>query len=119
MVTASLWRNVEFLGRGVIWRLRLMEPIGFQYAKPLPNYCSIYDTPDFDVGLATDGTRLVTVGSISTNAFYIYNGFIYTSDPLVGVRMTNNPTPKVAISGLVGRNYQIQSTDALGAGNNW
>jgi len=33
--------------------------------------------------------------------------------------MTNNPTPKVAISGLVGRNYQIQSTDALGAGNNW
>jgi hypothetical protein len=88
----------------------------FQYAKQLPNYCPINDTSDFDVSLATDGTRLVT-GS-ATGSFY-YNAFIYTSDPLVGVRMTNNPSPKIAVSGLVGRNYQIQSTDALGAGNSW
>jgi hypothetical protein len=34
--------------------------------------------------------------------------------------MTNNPSPKIAISGLVGRNYQIQSADVLTAGsNNW
>jgi hypothetical protein len=89
----------------------------FQYAKLLPNYCPIPDTADFDVSLATDGTRLVT-GS-ATGSFY-YNGFIYTSDPLVGVRMTNNPSPKIAISGLVGRNYQIQSVDVLTSGSsNW
>lgn len=89
----------------------------FQYAKLLPNYCPIPDTADIDVSLATDGTRLVT-GS-ATGSFY-YNGFIYTSDPLVCIRMTNNPPSKVAISGLVGRNYQIQSVDVLTAGsNNW
>ena len=34
--------------------------------------------------------------------------------------MTNNPTPKVALSGLVGRNYQIKSVDALTIGSsNW
>ena len=89
----------------------------FQYAKLLPNYCPISDTADFDVSLATDGTRLVT-GS-ATGSFY-YNGFIYTSDPLVCIRMTNNPSSKVAISGLVGRNYQIQSVDVLTSGSsNW
>jgi len=91
----------------------------FQYAKLLPNYCGIFDTSDFDVSLATDGTRLVTVGATLLASYY-FNGFIYTSDPLVGVRMTNNPTPEIALSGLVGRNYQIQSADALTPGSsNW
>lgn len=89
----------------------------FQYAKPLPNYCPIPDTADFDVSVATDGTRLVT-GS-ATGSFY-YNGYIYTSDPLVGIGLTNNPSRKIAISGLVGRNYQIQSADILTSGSiNW
>jgi len=82
----------------------------FQYEKPLPNHSSL------DVSLATDGTRLVAVGATGS---VFYNGFIYTSDPLVGIRMTNNPSPNIAISGLVGRKYQIQSTDALGGGNSW
>jgi hypothetical protein len=86
----------------------------FQYAKPLPNYCAIFDTSDFDVSVATDGIRLVAGGAILTN-YYNYNGFIYASDPLVAIRMTNNPSPKVALSGLVGRNYQIQSADELNA----
>jgi hypothetical protein len=91
-----------------------------QYARPLPNsWTSSFDFPDPDVSLATDGTRLVTVGAVNTNAVS-YNGFVFTSDVLVGVRMTNNPTPKVALSGLVGRNYQIQSVDALTTGSsNW
>jgi hypothetical protein len=88
-----------------------------QYAKPLPNSWTWFDSSDFDVSLATDGTRLVTVGATGIGVF---NGFIYTSDVLVGVRMTNNPSPKIALSGLVGRNYQIQSADVLTAGsNNW
>jgi hypothetical protein len=87
----------------------------FNYAKPLPNS----NTSGFDDSLATDGSRLVAVGAVYTNIPYLYNGFIYTSGPLVGVGMTNNPTPNVAISGLVGRKYQIQFSDALGAGNNW
>jgi len=92
-----------------------------QYARPLPNSWTWFDSTDFDVSLATDGTRLVAVGAVYTNTSFpnAYNGFVFTSDVLVGVRMTNNPTPKVALSGLVGRNYQIQSTDALGGGNSW
>jgi hypothetical protein len=38
---------------------------------------------------------------------------------LSGIRFTNNPSRRIALSGLVGRNYQIQSTDALGASSNW
>ena len=84
----------------------------FQYAKPLPNYCGIVDTSDFDVSLATDGTRLVAVGSSDHNSSY-WNAFTYTSDVLVGIRLTNSPASNVALSGLVGRNYQIQSSDML------
>jgi len=59
---------------------------------------------------------LVAVGA----AGYPYaNSFVYTSGPLVGVGMNNNLTPNVTISGLVGRKYQIQSSDALGVENNW
>ncbi len=96
----------------------------FQYVKKLPNFCAIGDAPNYDVSLATDGIRLVTVGAgyQSPNSFNpnSFNGFIYTADVLGGIRMTNAPTPKVALSGLVGRRYQILSTDALPAGsNNW
>ena len=90
----------------------------FQYPQLLPNACAIFDTSDFDVSVATDGKRLLTCGSVLTPGF-TYNGFVYVSDPLVGMRITNSPSRKVALSGLVGRNYQIQSTDALGAGSNW
>ncbi len=94
-----------------------------QYARPLPNFwTSAFDFPDPDVSLATDGTRLVTVGAVDTEigSPNSYNGFVFTSDILVCVRMTNNPTPKVALSGLVGRNYQIKSVDALTIGSsNW
>lgn len=89
-----------------------------QYARPLPNYwTSAYDLPDPDVSLATDGTRFVAVGATGS---FPANSFIYTSDVLVGVRMTNAPSRQVALSGLVGRNYQIQSADTLTAGaNSW
>jgi hypothetical protein len=88
-----------------------------QYPKPLPNSWSAFDSTDFDVSLATDGTRLVAVGAIGA---YPANSFIYTSDVLVGVRMTNAPSRQVALSGLIGRNYQIQSADTLNTGaNNW
>ncbi len=84
----------------------------FNYAKPLPNS----KTSGYDDSLATDGSRLVAVGA----AGYPYaNSFVYTSGPLVGVGMNNNLTPNVTISGLVGRKYQIQSSDALGVENNW
>jgi hypothetical protein len=79
-----------------------------QYAKWLPS-----------TNLATDGSRLVTVDRGGSWPPY-YDGFVFTSDILVGVRMTNVPSRNIALSGLVGRNYQIQSADALVAGfNNW
>ncbi len=94
-----------------------------QSAKPLPNFwTSPYDLPDPDVSLATDGTRLVCVGAalVGSGGLLPANSFIYTSDVLVGVRMTNEPSHQVALSGLIGRNYQIQSADNLTAGaNGW
>ena len=90
----------------------------FQYPPLLPNACAIYDTSDFDVSVATDGNRLVTGGSV-LGGFFNYNSFVYESDSFVGARITNSPSRKVVLSGLVGRNYQIQSTDVLGAGSNW
>jgi hypothetical protein len=70
-------------------------------------------------GVATDGKRLVTVTSVLTNTGpWYFNSFVYTSDPLVELRMTNAPSAKVALSGLVGRSYQIQSTDSLNPGGN-
>jgi len=70
---------------------------------------------------ASDGTRLVTVNSVLTNTGpWYFNSFVTTSDVLLDVRMTNTPTAKVALSGLVGRTYQIQSTDSLKPyANNW
>ena len=96
----------------------------FQYAKKLPNYWDGFDSTDFDVSLATDGNHLVNVGARNQNLNFPQNpnsycGVVMTSDVLVGVRTTNNPTRKVVISGLVGRNYQIQSADSLGSSSNW
>jgi len=84
-----------------------------QYSQPLPGVTST---------LATDGKRIVTVGSIFTGGSgfsYFYNGYVYLSDPLVGVRMTNSPASQVALSGLVGRNYQIQSANVPTSGSNY
>ena len=74
-----------------------------------------------DQFFATDGARLVTVGGVSTGPpFYYQNGFVYLSDPLVGVRLTTSDPPKIAVSGLVGRTNRIEYTDALATGtNNW
>jgi hypothetical protein len=94
----------------------------FQYPKPLPgNLIGPFEYVTNSAKIATDGSHLVTIGEIYLYpSSYNYNGYIYTSDVLVGVRMTNNPTPKVALSGLVGRNYQIKSVDALTIGaSNW
>ena len=93
----------------------------FQYPKLLPNACGIYDTSDFDLSVATDGYRLVTGSSVQTNSGLPnrFNSFVYTSDPLVGIRLTNTPVMNIALSGLVGRKYQVQSIDALGVGNTW
>jgi hypothetical protein len=71
---------------------------------------------------ATDGNRLISlVWSEPTNSGpFNYNSFVNVSDPLVATRMTNPTPPQVALSGLVGRKYQIQSTDSLKpSSNNW
>ncbi|HTR43864.1 MAG TPA: hypothetical protein VMH87_19815 [Pseudomonadales bacterium] len=90
----------------------------FQYPTRLPNACASIDALDYDVNVATDGSRLVT-GSCAVTNFFAYNSYIYTSGPLVFVSQTNNPPRRILISGLVGRSYQVQSVDALGNGSNW
>jgi hypothetical protein len=66
--------------------------------------------------VATDGTRLIACSALGNVSF---NSYIRDSGPLAGIRFTNNPARGIALSGLVGRSYQIQSTDALDASSNW
>jgi len=81
-----------------------------QYPQALPGY-----------QIATDGTRLVTVGGTylggpNPNS---YNGYTYYSDTLVSVGITNTPPAQIVLSGLVGRSYRIEYVDALlSAGSN-
>jgi hypothetical protein len=85
-----------------------------QYATPLPN--SWFGG---DVSLATDGARLAAVGSM-VNGIYNYDSYIYTSEVLVGIELTKSPSQQIILSGLIGRNYQIESADELTTGsNNW
>jgi hypothetical protein len=86
-----------------------------QYPNPLPG------DGLKDASLATDGFRLTSIAGVYTNGGLpnAYNGFVYASDVLVGVRQTNGPA-QIALSGLVGRDYQIQSADVLTVGSgNW
>jgi len=46
-------------------------------------------------------------------------GCAYTSGLLVGIQPTNSQFSNVLVSGLIGRNYQIQSSDTLGTTANW
>ena len=70
---------------------------------------------------ATDGSRLVTVGSKYTGPPLLSDSYTYLSDVLVGIRMTAAPPPRVTLSGLVGRLYRIEYADALtnGASTIW
>jgi hypothetical protein len=87
----------------------------FQYPNPLPGNVT------GDATMATDGSRLLTIGKIGIFPIsMLWNSFVYFSDVLVSVRSTNQPPSKVVLSGLVGRNYQIQSANVLSIGsNNW
>jgi hypothetical protein len=73
----------------------------WQYAPRVPGIGS---------SVATDGSRLVRVGS--TYYGYYENGYVYRSDPLVNLRMSNS-AGAIVLSGLVGRSYRIESTDTL------
>ncbi|EEF60891.1 hypothetical protein [Pedosphaera parvula] len=84
-----------------------------QHAKQMPGNAST------DVSVATDGNRLVTIGTTRIpGTDNLANGFIYTSDPLVELHMTNDPATKLVLSGLEGRTYQIQSVDNVPAVSN-
>jgi hypothetical protein len=89
-----------------------------QYPQALPNVMWDYDTLDNDATVATDGNRLVGVGEAMTGSWPL--SYVCVSDVLVGIRLTNNPPSAVVLSGLVGRNYQIQSANVLTpGGSNW
>ena len=85
-----------------------------EYAETLPGY---------GYSFATDGSRLVRVGwSYSGGQPSIYfDGFIYYSDVLVGLKVQNPTTPRLELSGLVGRAYRIDYTDNLNPSgtNDW
>ena len=81
----------------------------FQYPQTIPGF-----------EIASDGKRLATIGSILVDFNNQWNNsFVYASDVLVSVRQTNKQPSNVILSGLVGRNYQIQFADSLGSSSNW
>jgi len=69
-------------------------------------------------GLASDGSRFVTVGYVPHGPVQ-YDSFVHTSDIIVGLRMTNTSPPKVVLSGLVGRSYQIEAKNDLADTTSW
>jgi len=90
----------------------------YQYPQPIPDYPYYESTPPPHWGsIATDGYHVLKVAW--QTADYSPASFVYISDGLVGMRFTNNAPQKLVVSGLIGRNYQIQSMDSLGSMSNW
>jgi len=65
-------------------------------------------------GVAFNGRRFVNVGRIQRIPGYSWYGFVYTSDDLVELNITNWP-PQISLSGKVGRSYRIESLSSLPA----
>jgi hypothetical protein len=82
-----------------------------QYASVLPGDST------WQLNFATDGARIVTAGIGFFSPPY-YHGFIYTSDELVGIRLSGGSPPTMAISGLVGRQYGLDVVDEMPATGN-
>jgi hypothetical protein len=88
-----------------------------QYPQMFPNSDKM---TNFDNTFSTDGSYLAVVDYTPHIATQTFTSQVYTSGPLVSVQLTNNPTSSIALTGLIGRNYQIQSVTNLPAGqNNW
>ena len=85
----------------------------FQYSQPFP---SSYRMTNFDNTFDTDGSRLVAVDYGPNFPPVAEYGYAYISGPVVGVQIDNSSTRGIALAGLVGRNYQIQSIGALATG---
>ncbi|MBE0539977.1 MAG: hypothetical protein IH623_01135 [Verrucomicrobia bacterium] len=71
--------------------------------------------------IASDGRRLVTVGVEPGSTLLTYNAFIYVSDPLTNISLTNASPVQLALSGLVGRSYRVEYLPSLpaSAANPW
>jgi hypothetical protein len=93
----------------------------YQYPQPIPDNPNYYENlpPPHLGSMATDGYHLVKVAWENYDLSSSPYGLVYISDGLVGMSLTNNPTQKLVISGLIGRDYQIQSSDSFGIGGNW
>ena len=80
-----------------------------------------YPNSPLATDFASDGFRMVNVGYALNPADPLHpSGFVFYSDPLVGLGM-NSTTGAMTLFGVVGRTYQIESTDSLSStgSNNW
>jgi hypothetical protein len=82
-----------------------------QYARTMPGKGD---------SIVSDGFRLIRVGGTPQAPPFAYNGFVYRSEPLVSLGVSNG-SGYVLVSGLVGRAYKIESIDTLSnsVANNW
>lgn len=86
------------------------------------NWCEYTNSPVW-APFATDGARIATfwnaLSGTNVGDFPGYNAYINLSDPLANIETTGNFNQSVALFGLIGRQYQIQSSDSLGAAAIW
>jgi hypothetical protein len=66
-------------------------------------------------GVASDGSRLVTVGLVSGTPFGYYNAFVHVSDPLVAIGIAQDSPLQIVLSGIVGSPYRVDYLPSLPA----
>jgi hypothetical protein len=86
-----------------------------QYPQIFPNSDRL---TNYDNTFSTDGSYLAVVDYTPHIATETFTSQIFTSGPLVSVQLTNSPPSGIALSGLIGRNYQIQSVTNLAVSQN-
>jgi len=76
--------------------------------------------PGSNSGFAFDGHRFVTVGSRVGTGFFEESAFVFRSDDIVSLAISDAATPRIIVSGLEGRSYQLEYRDAFQIpGTNW
>lgn len=63
--------------------------------------------------LASDGKRLVTVGSTPVSPPFSFNAFVYSSDPFIALDIASALPARLILSGIAGRSYRIDYVSAL------
>src|SRR5262245_15174676 len=97
-----MWRSrVHFALFILMWSSRPTARTGPKRANQL--FQSSEGGASSALQIASDGKRFVAVGGSPLQPGYAHNGYVYVSDPLVGIGINNTPQPQINLSGVTGR----------------